>query len=88
MPNREPVTNTLPDRRQFLPLDKQDATFAVKQALGMHRPDHVTEVLDATLHGAIAELIASALSDAGYVITIPQRPDPMARRSILSRSRR
>lgn len=61
------------DRRPLLPLDRQDAAFAVRQALGMRHHGPVQGVVDATLQGEIAELIADALSEAGYVVAIKQR---------------
>jgi hypothetical protein len=61
------------DRRPLLPLDRHDAAFAVRQALGMRHHGPVQDKVDATLQGEIAELIADALSDAGYVVAIKQR---------------
>jgi uncharacterized protein YcgL (UPF0745 family) len=77
-----------PDRRQFLPLDKHDTAFAVHQALGMRRFGHAQHIMDSALHGVVAELIADALAEAGYVVTIPQRPDPMDTLSFVPRNTR
>jgi hypothetical protein len=62
-----------PNRRQLLPLDKRDAAFAVRQALGMRHHGPAQGMVDATMQGEIAELIADALADAGYVVAIQQR---------------
>ncbi|MCQ8278859.1 hypothetical protein NFI95_10385 [Acetobacteraceae bacterium KSS8] len=61
------------DRRPLLPLDRRDAAFAVRQALGMRHHGPVQDKVDATLQGEIAELIADALNEAGYVVAIKQR---------------
>ncbi len=62
-----------PNRRPLLPLDKRDAAFAVRQALGMRHHGPAQGMVDATMQGEIAELIADALADAGYVVAIQQR---------------
>lgn len=76
MPNDEPPP---PD---LLRLDKRDTAHALLQAMGRRRFGHAKHIMESTLHGVVAELIADALLDGGYVLTLPKRRDPMDRASL------
>ena len=66
----------------LLPLDRRDAAHALHRALAARRFRHAKNVLDSTLTGVVAELLADALAEAGYVVAIPQRRNPTDRRPL------
>lgn len=68
----------------LLPLDRRDTAHALHQALAVRRFGHAKNVLDSTLHGVMAELLADALMAAGYVVAIPEHRDPNDRRPLPS----
>lgn len=75
-----------PVDRPLRALDSRDAAHALHRALAARCFGHAKSILDSTLHGVVAELLADALVEAGYVVAIPIHPDPTDQRRLLPKN--